>query len=236
MRSTVMKLGTALLLLLGLSHCTASRGFDRGALHAEFADTVRIDDEEIARVLDLRPQLREPFRLAVHFVPPRPNFGDRQRWIWSGEDKDALLSMVGRMRDSGVVSDMFLIGDALVPSRDRKSIRLAAARAGADAVLIVNGVAAVDRYNNALAATYLLLVTPLFVPGTVLDVLFVANASVWDVRNDFLYLAVESEATSSRTAPPAFLDEALLLRETRADALRELEVELLPRLLRIAAP
>lgn len=236
MHGTVIRLGTAIVLLLGLSHCTASRGSDRGALRAEIADTVRVDDEEIARVLALRPQLREPFRLAVHFVPPRRDAGSRQRWLWSGEDKDGLLSMAGRLREGGVVSDMFLIGDALVASSDRKAIRLAAARAGADAVLIVNGITDVDRYNNPLAATYLILVTPFFVPGTVVEALFVAHASIWDVRNDFLYLAVEAEATSSRTAPPAFLDEARLLRETRGDALRELELELLPRLLRIAAP
>ncbi len=77
----------------------------------------------------------------------------------------------------------------------QKSQRLAAAQHGADVLLTINGICDVDAYNNSWAWTYLALFPALFIPGNVIDVLFIARTALWGVRNGFLYLSTESEAT-----------------------------------------
>jgi hypothetical protein len=128
------------------------------------------------------------------------------------------------------LATLCVIGDSLTEGKDNKAIRLAAARAGADAVLVVGGVSDVDRYNNPLGATYVLLVTPLFVPGTVADGLFMVSASLWDVRNQYLYLSIEAEGTSSQTLPAFFVNEQQLVKDAKSDAMKALHKELAARL------
>lgn len=130
------------------------------------------------------------------------------------------------LKNKNIVSDVFILNDSIVEGNDRKSIRFAAARAGADAVLIVQGTSDIDRYNNALGYSYILLVTPLFIPGTQVDGLFMINATMWDVRNEFLYMSAEAEGTAKQTQPAAFIDEKRIIKAAKADALGALKKEL----------
>jgi len=218
------------LLVLGLAACSTSRGFDRGNLRALSADQKVVTEEDIAKAFALKPQLPAPFRLAVYFSPKA--YGS---WRWRGDDKDRLLQMGAELKSRKIISDMVVIDDYILEGDGRKAVRLAAARAGADAVLIVNGSSDIDRYNNALGATYVLLVTPLFVPGTVADGLFIANASMWDVRNQYLYLSAEAEATASETRPAFFIEEAHVIKEAKAEALSVLAKKLSGQLSSMAA-
>ncbi len=203
-------------LALVLAACSTSHGFDRGALRSQGAEQKVVTEEDIAKAFALKPQLPVPFRLAVYFSPR--SYG----WRWRGEDKDRLLQMGAELKSKKIISDIVIVDDYVIEGEGRKAVRLAAARAGADAVLIVNGVSDTDRYNNPLAATYALLITPLFVPGTVLDGLFIANASLWDVRNQYLYLSSEAEATASETRPAFFIEETHVIQEAKAEAVAAL--------------
>ena len=97
-------------------------------------------------------------------------------------------------------------------------------------MLVVNGVSDVDRYNNSLGPTYALLITPFFVPGTEVDSLFMANASLWDVRNEFRYLSVETEGTAKKTGAAFNLYEQNLIQEAKDHALKGLRSEVSARL------
>ena len=118
----------------------------------------------------------------------------------------------------------------MLEGSDNKAIRLAAARAGADAVLIINGVSDIDKYNNPMGASYFLLVTPFFVPGTEADALFMMNASMWDVRNQYLYLSVEAESSASETRPAFFIEESRVIKAAKSTAVSALAKELSARL------
>ena len=107
---------------------------------------------------------------------------------------------------------------------------MAAARAGADAILIVNGVSDLDRYNNPLGFTYFLLITPFFVPGTEANGLFMVSASMWDVRNQYLYLSSEAEGSAKETRPAFFIEESRVIKTAKTDALSALLKELSGRL------
>jgi len=219
-----------LLLLVMMTACVSSRGFDRGSLRSQIADQKVVTEEDIKKVLELKPQLPAPFKLAVYFASPKSDWHYGSSWNWTGDDKDALIQMKSELVKKNIISDLFVLPNSILEGTDNKAVRLAAARAGADAVLIVNGVSSIDRYNNVLGGTYFLIVTPFFVPGTVADCLVMINAAMWDVRNQYLYLSAEAEGTSSQTRPAFFIEEGHVINSARSNAIAELRKELSSRL------
>ena len=217
-------------LIIGLSACTQSRGFDRGQLRNQITTPTVVTEAEIKDALDLQPQLPNPFKLALYFSPSEVQPGTQFGWNWRGEDKDQILEVKNDLDKHHVISEIMPLPDSLVAGDDLKAIRLAAARSGADAVLVVNGVSDVDRYNNALGATYALLITPFFVPGTHVDSLFMVNATMWDVRNEYLYLSVETEGLARETGAAFSIYEKKLIHEAKANALTGLRSEMAIRL------
>lgn len=183
----------------------------------------------------MKPQLPSPFKLAIYFTSPSTGWRYGHTWSWLGEDKDKLLEVGAELKSKGIISDIFTISDYIVEGSDNKAIRLAAARAGADAVIIVNGVCDIDRYSNALGYTYFLLITPFFIPGTEADGLFLANATMWDVRNQYLYLSAEGEGTAKETKPAFFIDEKRIIKSAKSVALSHLKAELSSRIARAGA-
>lgn len=232
MRSVLM-----LVLLVSIVGC--ARGFDRGALREQltYEGPVQISDSEIQRALELKPQLKFPFRLAVYLQrdeTERRDYGESflysRKWRWEGEDKDNLLSVAEKLRSEGVVSDMFIIPPSRVTQHELASIRLAAAEHGADAVLVVNGITDVDRYNNFASFLYLTVVGMWLVPGTHVDSLFVLDGAMWDVKNQYLYLSVESEGIGSKTGPQMILKDRDSVVEAKKRALESFGLELKKRL------
>jgi hypothetical protein len=220
-----------LLLVVTITGCASSRGFDRGNLRAQIDDQKVITDDDIKKALELKPQLPAPFKLAIYFAPPKSGRHYERPWSWIGDDKETLLQIRAELKGKKVISDVFIIVDSTLEGDDNKAIRLAAARAGADAVLVVNGVGSIDRYNNAYGVTYFLLVTPFFVPGTEADGLVMINASMWDVRNEYLYLTVEAEGSAKQTRPAFFINETHIINVAKSSALTFLRNELTTRLI-----
>jgi len=219
-----------LFLIVTMTACASSRGFDRGNLRTQITDQKVVTEEDIKKALELKPQLPAPFKLAVFFAPPKSGWRYGSSWTWTGEDKDVLLQMKADLIKKNILSDMFVLPDSIFEGTDNRAIRLAAARAGADAVLIVNGVSSVDRYNNGWGGTYILIITPFFVPGTIADGLVMINAVMWDVRNQYLYLSAEAEGTAKQTKPAFFINENHLINDARLNAVAALRKELLMRL------
>ncbi len=225
-----MRIAFIVPLVLATSACASSAGFDRGALHSEVTEQVVVTEADIQRALDAKPQLPSPFRLAIEFVPARePQYGEAL-WGWRQADKQVVVDAMAALKSRGIVSDAFVIDPGTVEGANNRAIRLAAAHAGADAVLVVRGAGRTDRYNNALGITYVALVTALFIPGTTTDALFVTNASLWDVRNQYLYLSSEAEGTASQTRPGAWVNERSVVSEAQADALAALAKDVAARL------
>ena len=218
------------LLILTVTACASSIGFDRGNLRNQIPDQKTVTEEDIKKAIELKPQLPTPFKLAIYFAPPKSGWLYGGSWSWVGEDKNNLLEMSSELKNKNIISEVFVIGDSILEGSDNKAIRLAAARAGADAVLIVNGVSAIDRYNNVFGVTYFLLVTPFFIPGTEVDGIVMINASMWDVRNQYLYLSTEAEGSAKETRPAFFVEESRVTKAAKSDALSALKAELIKRL------
>lgn len=218
-----------LLLVLALisAGCASSRGFNRGELREQLNGKTEVSDADIAKVLATKAQLPKPFRLGIYFKDPVAKHQyDHPKWKWTDEDKNKILKLAEKMKTIGEISDVFPISDATVTSSDLKSLRLAAARHGADALLIVTGINDVDSYTNNWGWTYIALVPALFVPASVNDSLFMAKAAMWDVRNEFLYMTAESESLKSETKPAAFTDERKITFDAKTDAMDKLSGEI----------
>lgn len=205
----------------------ASKGFNRGALQEQVGVVKPVyDEKEIKDAYNKKSNLPKPFKLGVYFKPPKESRGEPQ-WRWSEQDKSLLEEIGAELKTEGVISDVFPIVGSLVTTEDLKSLRLVAAKHQADALLIVSGGAQIDRYINNWGWSYILLLPTLFVPGSKADTLFLANASMWDVKNEFLYLTAEAEATSSDTYVAAFgKKDKDLVDEAKIQSVTKLKAEL----------
>ncbi len=200
---TVMILKNLILLLLpfalAVSGC-ASKGFNRGSLEEQIGvQKPVVNEKEIKDILRKKPNLPKPFKLAVYFKRPAQKGHDKTKWRWTDQDKDLISQVSKELKLENAISEAFPILGNLVVDEDLKSIRIAAAKHGADAVIIVDGAGEMDKYINSWGWSYILLITTAFVPGSESDALFLTSASMWDVRNEYLYLSAEAEGKSNET-------------------------------------
>ena len=216
---------------LFLFSCANSQGFNRDQMRSELKDQTIETESNIEAVLKLKPQLPKKFKLAIYFK--RNNSYYYNYHNWTGENKEQLKGLKKDLIKKGIVSDAFIINDSIVNGNKLKDIRLAAARSGADAVMVIDGISSVDKYNNPLGATYFLIVTPFFVPGTEADALFVSRANLWDVRNEYLYLSVESEGIAKETRPAFFTEEQRVIEKAKNKALEDLAPDILDRIIQM---
>lgn len=219
------------ILTLTTTACAGSSGFEQVALRdASASKQPEINESQVADAFALRPQLPKPYRVGVVFRPigknaPQPD--SDEPWRWDIEHRNALLKIRKSLRASGEVADVFAIDAHTVVGDDLRAIRIAAARHGADAVLVVSGEDVAEHGSNAWAASYVALLPLLFAPGSELDVTFTAHAELWDVRNEYLYLSAEAESEAHQQRALCWLDrrEATTKAQTQAVALLSRELE-----------
>lgn len=221
-----MKRSMILLLAVALTACTASRGFDRDKLRNQIQLQNYAADKDTSNVLESKPRLAAPFKLAIYFAPPQSAWDSGATHKWLVEDKEKLMDTCTELKKKKILSDAIIISDPAFEGSDYTAIRSAAAKAGADAVLIINGVGSIDRYNNILGYSYVLLITPLIVMGTEADALFMVNVSMLDVHSRYLYVSAEATGSARQIRPAFFIRETYLINEAKSDALNSLKNEL----------
>lgn len=211
---------------LFLGACAGSVGFEQPAPRAAAATAGApvVNNDEVRRAFDLQAQLPKPYRLGVLFRDP-PEAGDEtSAWRWEVEQRAQLIKALEALEGKGEIDTVVAIARATVVGDDLQAIRVAAARQGVDAVLVVSGSDVVEHGANGWVATYIALLPMLFAPGTEVRVDFTAHAELWDVRNEYLYLAAEAEARAEQARAVPFID----VEEASADA-RDASLELLIR-------
>lgn len=219
--------------------CASSRGFNRGTLRETLRGSVEsravVDDAQIAKVLQLKAQLPKPFKVAVYFTEPATVNYRPPQWRWAESDKTEIMKLADSLKAIGEISDVVIMNPDTTTGEDLKALRLAAARHGAHALLVVSGVKDVDTYANNWAWTYVALLPMLFVNGTDADVLFMARATLWDVRNEFLYMSAEGEGLNKQKGPVGLMDDKLLIEKAKVEAVARLSTEISSQIKEIAA-
>jgi hypothetical protein len=210
------------LIVFAVAGCATSRGFDREAMQAMLrTEPDVVTDRDIARVLDMQPELPSPFRLALYFTTHRAPFHfSIQRPNWFAADKELVLDSLKPLKEENVITTAFVLADSTVQGTLNRDIRLAAARYNADVVLIVNGAAAVDRYNNRSAAWYATILGAYLVAGTQSDALFMIEGTVWDVRTGYLYGTQTAEGTAQSVGPAVSLQDKEVVARAKEEALQ----------------
>jgi hypothetical protein len=212
-----------------LTACSYSNGFHRDRAREEAAGPPEITDASIQSALAKRPQLPKPFRLGIYFREPIRGLAGGylapEKTRFSGEEKAAVLDWA-RHLPAAEVRDVIAITEGAEQGADLRSIRLAAARHGADAVLVVGGASEESESANSLSLLNLLVAPAFFVHGSEVETLFVAHAALWDVRNEYLYLNGEAEAEAKRGRPLLFKETEQQAAGTRREALEKLRGEL----------
>lgn len=167
--------------------------------------------------------LSTPLRLGVFFA--NHDFPHRQsvRTVeWLARDRDQLLRELAPLQDTHVLQDAFILMDATLRGEDILGIRQAGARYGVDLVLIVDGVAAVDRYNNRLAWLYPTLLGAYLAPGTESDALVMVTGGLWAVRSEWHAPMQTVEGTSTLVGSAVLVQDIAALQEARKYAIQAL--------------
>lgn len=207
-------------------------GFDRKALKQSLeVQELQITEDDIKRVLELKPQVKFPLKLGIYLGSERsPGYPYAPEWRWNDKNKNAVASWGERLKADGIVSDAFVVSDATTFGQDLKSIRLAAARHGTDAVLVIKGGSQVDRYLNPLAFLNITIVGGYLFPGSHRDALFMIMAALWDVRNEYLYLTVEAEGVAKTVGPTFVVNERHAVESAKEEALSDFRDEFFRRM------
>jgi len=201
-------------------------------MRSDLSENAVKTEADIEEILNLKAQLPKKFKLAVYFKNHTAyyHYGYTR---WTANNKEHLKELRNDLIKKGIVSDVVIINDSILKGSKLKDIRIAAARAGADAVMVIDGISSVDKYNNPLGATYCLIVTPFFIPGTEADALFVSRANLWDVRNEYLYLSVESEGLANETRPAFFIENERVIEKAKNESLKNLAPDILERIIQM---
>ncbi len=133
-------------------------------------------EREAKNTTESNPPLAGPFRLGVYFV--RTEFPTRQS-VQSGEwlsaEKDQLVQRLTQLRSDQILREVVVLAEPTVRTLTRQELRQASVRYGIDVLLLVDGVGAVDRHNNAYALLYPTVIGAWLAPGTVIDALFMTR-------------------------------------------------------------
>jgi hypothetical protein len=212
-------------LLVGLAGCvTTSSGFNRTVLEARLhEDAGPFTDDDIKQIQTLRPQLDFPCRIAVALKGE----GD---WHWTFKDRQLMEAWADTLRKEGIASDVVFMSTMFMQGDTIKDMRAAAAKHGADALLVVKGAALTDSYMNPAAVFNVTVIGGFIVPGSHRDALFLMQGGLLDVRNGFLYASVEAEGEGSTMAPTFIIEERDAIDRAKHQALVHFGPELLLRM------
>jgi hypothetical protein len=188
-----------LLPLLALAGCLP-HGFDRTNLYARLQEgKIEVNECDVASAMELKPQLTFPCRIAVYLSP-------RNYSHWTGKEKEMIDSWGEKLKREGIASEVFLMSEMFTTGTSLKDLRVAAAKYGANALLVIQGGCDVESSLNPAAVFNLTIVGGFVVPGSRRDALFLLQGGLVDVGNEFLYASIEAEG-EARTIRPSFLAE-----------------------------
>jgi hypothetical protein len=112
--------------------------------------------------------------------------------------------------------------DATLRGENIRGIRQAAARHGADMVLIVGGAAAIDRHNNRYAWLYPTVIGAYLAPGTESDALVMVTGSLWAVHSEWHAPIQTVEGVSKLVGSAVLVDDTATLQEAKKHAIQSL--------------
>jgi len=178
---------------------------------------------EVDRLRALRPSRPVPKRVLLYEVPSTgmTNISSARKQLLL--HKETAEAMKSALEETGLFDEIDFLPDIYLPAdMDLKTLRIAAARAQADALLIYSTEAGYEYEPNALSLFYMTVVGAFFVPGSRGSALAVSQAVLLDVKTGYVYHVLESYGEHSEVTAVALIDEEDLEFEARRKALTDL--------------
>lgn len=208
-------------LLLFLTACASSQG-----LHLDLLQQTLQDEEArfvgaLPSTSTANPSTRQgPPKLGLYVMPT--GFL-RHEFEWTDTDRESLLAWTNRLERDGLISGASFIQISSIKGNQLVQLRESAMRHGADLLLIVDGAATVDRYNNYKGILlYWTILGAYFVDGTHSDALSLARGSLWDVRGETKLFGEEAQGLSKIVGPAARVEDREGVTAARRQALTQL--------------
>lgn len=221
--STMLSL--AVLTMMATAGCAGSQGLHPEALHERLQD-------EMQRFIGGQPPkaiaTRQSGQTAAQTAPKlglylKPTGFYQREFEWTSGDRDALLAWAKELSSNGRLASAGFIPQSSLKGNTLNELRESAARYGADLLLIVDGAAAVDRYNNYKAGLlYWTILGAYLADGTHSDALCLVRASVWDVKTGRGWFTEEREARAQQVGPAARIEDEVSVSNARREALSQL--------------
>ena len=211
----------ALAFLLSLTGCASSQGLHLDALQQT------LQDEEVRFVGALpststaNPSTRQgPPKLGL-YVMPTGFF--RHEFEWTDADRESLLAWTNGLQRDGLINSASFLQISSIKGNQLAQLRESAARYGADLLLIVDGAAAIDRYNNYKGTLlYWTILGAYFADGTHSEALCLVRGSLWDIRGEAKLAAEEAQGFSKMVGPTARVEDREQVTAARRQALIQL--------------
>ena len=147
----------------------------------------------------------------------------RHEFEWTDADRGALLTWTNGLQRDGLISGTFFLHISSIKGNQLAQLRESAMRHGADILLIVDGAATVDRYNNYKGVLlYWTILGAYFVDGTHSDALCLVRGTLWDVRGDTKLFGEEAQGFSKIVGPTARVEDREGVTAARRQALTQL--------------
>ena len=139
---------------------------------------------------------------------------------WTDRDREAVLAWGKKLVAGHDTAKANFVPQSSLKGDNFTELRASAARYDADLLVLIDGIAAVDRYNNYKAPLlYWTILGAYLADGTQSDVLSLARGSIWDVKTGRLLFSEESEGRATVVGPAAFVDDDQVILRARQQAL-----------------
>jgi hypothetical protein len=211
----------ALALLLFLTACASSQGLQLDSLQQTL-------QEEEARFVGALPSKsttnpstsQDPPKLGLYVMPT--GFL-RHEFEWTDADRETLLAWTKGLQRDGLISGTSFLQISSIKGNQMVQLRESAMRHGADLLLIVDGAAAVDRYNNYKGTLlYWTILGAYLADGTHSDALCLVRGALWDVRGETKLVEEEAQGLSKIVGPAARVKDGEGVTAARRQALTQL--------------
>lgn len=180
---------------------------------------------EVDRLLALRPSADGPAKLLLFEVAssgPSKITNARKKLLLHKQSSE---TMKDALEKTGIFEQVDFLPDIYLPPGDPgglKTLRIAAARAHADTLLMYAGEAGYEYRPNLLSVLYVTVVGAFIAPGSKASSMAVSKAVLVDVRSGYIYEVMETYGEKTVVTPIACLDEEQLEFDARSQSVDEL--------------
>jgi len=147
----------------------------------------------------------------------------RRLFDWTDRDREMVVAWANSTQPNPAARKHGLVPQSSLKDETLRELRESAARYGYDLLLIFDGAAAVDRYNNYKAPLFYWTIIGAYVAdGTQSDALCLVNGSVWDVKTGVLLFSEQAEGRVEVVGPAAYVEDEAVILGARKQALTNL--------------